>query len=233
MHPDVPRGAALLLDFIGATETGKPGPEGYGVVYGHNQGKLKKPITSWTLDEVEADGPRRTKAYGSSAAGRYQFMRDTLDAPGTLRDIEGEMGLSGREVFSPALQDLMGYHLLKRRGYLDFVNKKITRITFGKKLAQEWASFPVLADTQGQKRKVKRGQSYYAGDGLNKSLVSPEKVEAVLADVLAAHTAAPVIPETELPADYTNLPPASGQWLLDMLKAALAFIINFIKGLRK
>jgi muramidase (phage lysozyme) len=81
MHPDVPRGAAILLDFIGVTETGKAGPEGYGVVYGHNQGKLKKPITSWTLDEVEADGPRRTKAYGSSAAGRYQFMRDTLDSP--------------------------------------------------------------------------------------------------------------------------------------------------------
>jgi hypothetical protein len=112
-------------------------------------------------------------------------MRDTLDDPKSLRDIEGEMGLSGMEKFSPDLQDLMGYHLLKRRGYLDFVAGKIGPIQFGKNLAKEWASFPVLADTKGSSRLIKRGQSYYAGDGLNKSLVKPETVEKVLAQVLS------------------------------------------------
>ncbi len=62
---------------------------------------------------------------------------------------------------------------------------------FGKRLAQEWASFPVLAATKGQKRTVQRGQSYYAGDGLNKALVKPEKVEAVLDQVKAAGSPKP------------------------------------------
>src|SRR5690606_10538618 len=164
MHPDVPRGAAILLGFISKTETAREGIAAYNTIYAHKEGKLKKPITQWTLDEVEADGPRRTREYGSSAAGAYQFMRDTLDAPKTLRDIEGEMGLSGKELFSPDLQDLMGYHLLKRRGYLDFVAGKLSVGAFGKNLAKEWASFPVLADTKGASRLIKRGQSYYAGD---------------------------------------------------------------------
>jgi muramidase (phage lysozyme) len=220
MHPDVPNGAALLLASIAKIETGREGRAAYDVVYGHN--KTKTPITTWTLDEVEADGPNRTRKFGSSAAGAYQFMRDTLDKPGTLRDIEGEMGLSGKEKFSPDLQDLMAYHLLKRRGYEAFVNLHITRLTFGKSLAQEWASFPVLHDTQGSSRKVKRGQSYYAGDGVNKALVSPEKIEALLADVLALHNSLP--PSDPAPSD---VPPDN--WLVALIK----FIIDIIKGLRK
>lgn len=199
MEKSIPTGAAVLLDFIGKTETGKSGPEGYDVVYANKQHLLKKPITQWTLDEVEADGPRRTKAYGSSAAGRYQFMRDTLDAPNTLSDLEGEMGLTGKERFAPDLQDRMGYHLLKRRGYLGFMSGKLSEIEFGKKLAQEWASFPVLADTQGSRRKIKRGQSYYAGDGLNKALVKPEEVEAVLAKIKATKAASEA-PKPSVPA---------------------------------
>lgn len=218
MHPDVPNGAALLLAAISKIETGKDGREAYDVVYGHN--KTKTPITSWTLDEVEADGPNRTRKFGSSAAGAYQFMRDTLDKPGTLKDIEGEMGLSGKEKFSPDLQDLMGYHLLKRRGYLEFVNRKLTKLSFGKALAQEWASFPVLADTQGQKRKVKRGQSYYAGDGINKALVSPEKIEALLADVLALHNSLP-------PKDEPAPSAVQGNWLT----ALISIVVNIFKAI--
>lgn len=55
----------------------------------------------------------------------------------------------------------------------------------------EWASFPVLVGTKGQKRTVKRGQSYYAGDGLNKALVAPDAVEAILDRVKAAGSAVP------------------------------------------
>jgi hypothetical protein len=52
--------------------------------------------------------------------GAGQFMKNTLDAAGTLRDIEGEMGLTRREKATPHLQDRMGFHLLKRRGYQAF-----------------------------------------------------------------------------------------------------------------
>jgi len=199
-NPNVPAGAALLLDYIYRTETGMGPPGCYTVIYGHNQAKLSKPITTMTLDDVEAAQPTWSKRFGSSAAGAAQFMRDTLDAPYTLKDIEGEMGLTGKELFSPELQDRMAYHLLKRRGYLDFISGKKSRVDFGKALAQEWASFPVLADTKGQRRPVKRGQSYYAGDGLNKALVSPEAVEVLLDKVKAAAQAKPPPVSTPAPA---------------------------------
>jgi hypothetical protein len=56
-------------------------------------------------------------------------------------------------------------------------------------LAREWASLPVQRDQRGATRLVKRGQSYYAGDGLNKASATPE-------EVLRAVNAALVPPET-------------------------------------
>ncbi|GLS30725.1 hypothetical protein SAMN04488498_1396 [Mesorhizobium albiziae] len=139
-----------------------------------------------TLDEVVKAQPSWTKRYGSSAAGAAQFMRDTLDKPGTLADLRGELGLTGREKFTGDLQDWLAFHLLKRRGYERVMEGKLTRTAFGKALAQEWASFPVLADTKSANRTVRRGQTYYSGDRVNKSLVAAETVEAVLDRVKAA-----------------------------------------------
>lgn len=180
MDKSIPVPAAKILRFISSIEA----PHGYDTIYGNNQGKLPKPITRMTLDEVHAAQPVWTKKYGSSAAGAYQIMRDTMDAPKTMADLEGEMGLSGSELFDPDMQDRMAFHLLKRRGYQQFMDRKIGVAAFAKRLAQEWASFPVLAATQGAHRKVTRGQSYYAGDGTNKALVSPEKIETLLNGVL-------------------------------------------------
>ncbi len=187
MDNTIPKPAAIILNFIGDTEA----PRGYDTVFANKMADMKKvhkgkSLTQLTFDQVVADGPRRTRAYGSSACGRYQFMRDTLDKPKTPADIKGEMKLSGDELFEPDLQDQMGFHLLKRRGYAKFIAGKTSITAFGLALAKEWASFPVLADCQGQHRRVKRGQSYYAGDGLNKSLVKPADVEAVLRRALKA-----------------------------------------------
>ncbi|ASY63459.1 Flagellar protein FlgJ [peptidoglycan hydrolase] [Sinorhizobium sojae CCBAU 05684] len=186
MNKTVPPGAAILLDFVREAEVGRGDRASYDVIYGNNQDKLPRPITSMTLDEVEAAQAGWSRWFGSSAAGGYQFMKNTLDAPRSLRDIEGEMGLSGKERFTPDLQDRMAYHLLKRRGYQAFIAGRMSRIAFGKRLAQEWASLPVLADTRGAKGRVRRGQSYYAGDGRNRALVGPEAVEAVMERALAA-----------------------------------------------
>src|SRR6185312_11557776 len=144
----------------------------------NKQSKLAKPLTSMTLDEVLAAQPGWSKNYGSSAAGRYQFMR------ATLLGLRSELSLRGSQKLDGDLQDRLAYHLLKRRGYNDFMAGKISRTEFGKRLAQEWASFPVLTVCKGATRQLNRGQSYYAGDGLNKALVKPEKVEAVLDEVL-------------------------------------------------
>lgn len=185
-YPAIPAPARKLLAFIGHTEA----PQGYETIYGNNQSKLPKPLTSMTFDEVVTAGPAWTKAYGSSAAGHYQFMRNTLDAPRTLEDIKGEMRLTGSERFDAALQDAMGFHLLKRRGYDKFMAGRLSVTAFGLNLAKEWASFPVLRACKGQHRRVERGQSYYAGDGQNHALVTPEAVEALLEEIRPAGAAA-------------------------------------------
>lgn len=187
----LPAGASLLLNFISHTETKKTGAAAYEVIYGHNEDKLKRPITKMTIDQVVAAQPSWTKRFGSSAAGAYQVMRNTLDAPNTLSDIAGEMGLTGDELFDAEMQDLIGYHLLKRRGFAKFMAGKLSTEAFGLNLAKEWASFPVLKRVKGAHRMVNRGQSYYAGDNVNKALVAPERVEAILAKVATAAAPAP------------------------------------------
>jgi hypothetical protein len=106
--------------------------------------------------------------------------------PTTLTGLKAALSLKGTELFAPDLQDTLGYQLLKQRGYAAFMARQITTIDFGKRLAMEWASLPVLDTTQGAYRKVARGETYYAGDRLNRALVAPEKVEGVLARVHAA-----------------------------------------------
>jgi muramidase (phage lysozyme) len=190
MDRTVPAGAALLLDFIYRTDAGKAPPLCYETIFGNRQNRLATPITKMTLgDLIDAQKNWSSKAwvkanwgYGtaSSAAGAAQFMR------ATLIDLAKELHLLGNQVFDPDFQDRLAYHLLKRRGYDDFMAGKIGRIEFGKRLAQEWASFPVLADCQGAHRPLKRGQSYYLGDGLNSVRTTPAEVEAVLDRVKAA-----------------------------------------------
>jgi muramidase (phage lysozyme) len=188
MDKTVPAGAALLLGFIYETETSCKPPQCYESIYANKQGKLPKPLTKMTLDEVIASQRRWSKNHGSSAAGAPQFMRNTL------LGLMAELGLSGSQILEGDLQDRLAYHLLKRRGCEAFVAGKISRTEFGKRLAQEWASFPVLAPTKGAHRNVKRGQTYYLGDKLNKQLVTPEMVETVL-DRVKAVAAASVQPE--------------------------------------
>ncbi|MBZ3695088.1 lysozyme family protein [Phyllobacterium calauticae] len=211
MDRTIPRGAALLLDFVYRTDAGSPPPDCYEIIFGNRQNRLPKPITKMTLGELmDAQRNWSNKAwvkqnwgYGtaSSASGAPQFMRDTLQG------LSRELGLSGSQAFDADFQDRLAYHLLKRRGYEDFMVGKIDRTEFGKRLAQEWASFPVLAATKGGSRTVGRGQSFYAGDGLNKSLVRPETVEAVLDRVKATGlppTAASNVDKSAMPISGTK-----------------------------
>jgi len=198
MDPNVPKGAAKLLDLIGDTETGKKAPEAYGVIFGHRQGRLSKPLTEHTVDELLDAQKAWARNWGGSAAGRYQIIRKTM------LGLKAELKLKGSQHFDANLQDRLGFHLLVRRKYADFVSRRLTVIQFGKLLAQEWASFPVLEDTQGATRKLDRGQSYYAGDGLNKSLIRPEAVEAIL---MLIRTGPPDVAKPDTPAE--PLPPAT------------------------
>ncbi|WP_204275065.1 hypothetical protein, partial [Stenotrophomonas maltophilia] len=66
-YPAIPAPARRLLGFIGHTEA----PRGYDTIYGNNQSKLPKPLTSMTFDEVVAAGPSCRRLSSSSAAGFY------------------------------------------------------------------------------------------------------------------------------------------------------------------
>ena len=179
MNSNVPSGAAILLDFIGGIEA----PEGYGTIYANKQGTLAKPLTEMTVAEVQAAQGGWSKKNGSSAAGRYQFMQ------ATLKGLIADLGIPGSAKFTADLQDALAYELLKRRGYINFASGTLAPRPFGNNLAKEWASLPVLQDIKGAHRAVQRGETYYAEDGINKVLTSPERVEAVL--TLAANAVIP------------------------------------------
>lgn len=215
MDKTVPAGAAILLDDIRATEVGTAERRGYDVIYANAQGKLPKPITSMTVAELQVHQEGNWPAK-STAAGGYQFMRATL---GGLRT---ELKLRDRQVFDPDLQDRLGYHLLKRRGYETWMAGKLSDEGFALNLAKEWASFPVLAPVQGQTRKLKRGQSYYAGDGLNKALVSAEHVEALLKRAKAAGNVI-VPPKPETPASSAR------NWLSILIELVVGVIARLWK----
>ncbi|WP_238311080.1 hypothetical protein [Methylobacterium organophilum] len=154
--------AARILDFVAGPESGG----NYNAFFGN--GRSTKDLSAMTLDQVMAWS--RNRGTQSSATGRYQFMA------GTLRGLKEELGLSGSEPFTPALQDRLALQLLERRGYSEWRAGRISDAAFANRLALEWASLPNVTAQNGRPA----GVSAYAGDGLNKSLVSPASVLSAL-----------------------------------------------------
>lgn len=234
MNPDVPRGAAMLLDFIADLETNRPGQAGYETIIGYRNekpGALPKPITELTLEELLAEQKRWVKNLKapSGAAGRYQIIRPTL------LSLIAELGVPLSAKFAPELQDRFGFALLKRRGWKLFAARTLSLRDFGNRLAREWASFPVLSRQQGAHRTLERGESYYAGDGVNASLARASEAEAVLAAVLNALAQPAPSEATARPAPSTPAPeppqPTPGKnWgsLGWAIIAGLAMLIVFL-----
>lgn len=104
----------------------------------------------------------------SSAVGKYQFIRKTFDG------LVSRLNIPKTALFNPDLQDAMAYELLRQRGFEKFVTGRMSVATFARNLSMEWASFPKDAS----------GVSYYAGDGLNKALISYSEVTTALNQVL-------------------------------------------------
>ncbi|RYY67702.1 MAG: hypothetical protein EOO12_00150 [Chitinophagaceae bacterium] len=185
MNANVPAGAALLLDFIGKAETGKTGREAYDVLVFHQEDKLPKKLTDYTLDELVTAQKKwgstgwtiKGKRLRGSAAGKYQIIRKTLVGLVAL------LSLPGSTKFSPDVQDRLGYALLTARGWQAFTSGQVTPAAFALQLAKEWASMPVLSTVKGATRQVTRGESYYAGDGVNKSQIAADELEAILAKI--------------------------------------------------
>lgn len=113
-------------------------------------------VMQWQEDFVKQGNP-------SNAVGRYQIISPTLNG------LVAELGIDTNHPFDQTMQDKMAIKLIERRGAEAYVNKELSKEQFAANLAKEWASLPrVLGD--------KPQDSYYASDGLNKSLVSVDEV---------------------------------------------------------
>lgn len=155
-------GVQGLLDFIAKFESGG----NYNAYFRHakNQnapqltGMKLKNVLQWQRNYVRNGSP-------SSAAGKYQIII------ATMQSLITKMELSEDLRYSADTQESMGRALLRGRGLNDFRSGTISADTFGNRVAMEWAGMPVLSAIKGSKGfTLKPGQSYYAGDGLNKAL---------------------------------------------------------------
>lgn len=114
----------------------------------------------------------------SEAVGRYQIMEDTL------RGLYRNAGLQKDDLFNPTNQDYLATQLLRRRGLTDYLTGRITAEKFANSLAHEWASLPLVTGPR-------KGQSVYAGDGMN---AAHAPVEAFLAAVRGVRETTPEEP---------------------------------------
>lgn len=141
-----------LLELIGKGESGGD--------YNRVFGKAKRiDLSNMTINEVIAWQKNYTSVEGSasSAAGKYQFIRKTLQATAD------EMGLSGNEKFNPAMQDRLAMHLLNQTGYSATLAGRMNEGKFADRVAGVWASL-----------KSTSGRGVYDGDGLNAGKISAE-----------------------------------------------------------
>lgn len=113
-------------------------------------------VMNWQTSYVQQGSP-------SSAVGKYQIISPTLAG------LVDELAIDTTQPFDEPTQDKLAMTLLERRGSISYVNRELDREQFAANLAKEWAALPkVLGDHPDQ--------SYYAGDGLNKSSVKVDEV---------------------------------------------------------
>ena len=208
--------AQPVLDLIGRYESRGD----YDIVYGGIP-KAQRPakLTAMTIDQVIA-WQKQVVAAGaaSSAAGKYQIIRKTLEASiAALR-------MSGARLFDKAAQDQLAMHLLRGRGMQRFLDGQIDVDDMALGLAKEWASLPVPHDMKGASRQIKAGQSYYAGDGLNKAHATVAEVEKALLVARERYRSRVPAPVSRVP--VTDATTATGGGFIAALIALLKSIFT-------
>ncbi|WP_323008918.1 hypothetical protein [Paracoccus sp. (in: a-proteobacteria)] len=202
-----------VLDLIGRYESRGD----YEIVYGGIP-KASRPakLTAMTIAQV-LDWQRRVVNAGSasSAAGKYQIIRKTLEAS------VAALSMSSQRLFDKTAQDMLAMHLLRGRGMQRFLDGQIDADDMALGLAKEWASLPVPSAMKGASRQVMAGQSYYAGDGLNKAHATVAEVEQALLIARERYRSKATAPQTT-----TTEAPSGG------IIAAIAAFFTAIFGLK-
>ncbi|KMW58748.1 hypothetical protein AIOL_003727 [Candidatus Rhodobacter oscarellae] len=149
-------GVTGLRDLIASAEAGAAG---YNAVQHGARIKPGKRPTQMTISEIFA----WIKATPGQphAIGRYQII------PSTLRYLVSELGVDGRVVFSPQVQDRMADLLMANAGFGKFRAGKLTRVQFMNNLAKVWAGLP-----------TSKGTSHYHGYAGNYATISWASYEA-------------------------------------------------------
>jgi muramidase (phage lysozyme) len=141
----------LLLDFIaGGVPGNQSGESGgnYGAYFGHVRSKVD--FSSMTLNDVYAFQARMLQDDSrSTALGRYQFLRGTLQGLQVAHKLPGDTKLTNE------LQDRFGVSLMVRRGFSRWWLERITDEDLANGFSMEWASLP---DPKNG------GKSHYDGD---------------------------------------------------------------------
>lgn len=179
-----------LSDFVGGVESNGD----YNIAYGQTAADQDftnmsvRQVRNWQDNYVNSGSP-------SSAVGKYQIIGPTMDG------LINNMGLTGDEQFTPELQDQMFVELANGRGLRDFQSGKLSQEEFMNNLAKEWAAIPTSS-----------GQSFYAGDGLNKANTTVDQTLSVLRgnNGLTADTFSTSLPERAANVVNTAMPAELG-----------------------
>lgn len=166
----------------------------YDTIYGGRE----IPLTQMLIAEV-LEYQRTQMRNGSTAVGRYQMLRDVV-----AENARG-LGLDPTQVRLTAdVQDQMMLYKVKRyRKYNEWLAGSLgsTPLENTQKfciyVAAEWASCPVPYDmpagsspfsSRHPRRNLLKGQSFYAGDGLNRAHHDADTFVAALLDIQAGGT---------------------------------------------
>lgn len=211
--------AKPILDLIGKYESRGD----YNVIWGgiSRTDYPKKPLTEMTIAEVLAWQDSIDSRYRSEAAGKYQILEDTL------RGLVSKYRIDTSRLFNKSMQDDLAMKLLAGRGFNRFLGGQNTADDMMLGLAKEWASFPVPRFMRGASRHVDAGQSYYAGDGLNKAHATIAEVEQALNLTLERYLGETrPVPKPETPVKSDITPAAKSGGLIAALMAVLAKILG-------
>lgn len=169
----------------------------YNTIYSRSKIKTSKPLTEMTVGEVRAWQDKSVAAGSkSSAAGRFQIIRKTLDS------LIDEGVISKDDIFDEETQNKAFLGLLDRRNYTTLKNqiqatddpakkKKIAQ-KLQNNLAMEFASIPVATAIPKSKKKygwpkvdLKPGDSFYKDPetNLNAARHSAQSFLAVLLEL--------------------------------------------------
>lgn len=114
------------------------GPESAGRYDAVYPSRRRPQILDMTIDQLIQDMRARGRASGSSASGRYQYIRTTLQG------VVGGMGLdTATTKFDPETQDKIAiYHLRRSHGLDNWLAGRMSDGDFLNRLAGTWAGIP-------------------------------------------------------------------------------------------